>query len=271
MPRPHTTWLLWHGRVISLASTSGRCGRSTPETRVGPRAGARNAHGGRGGGRPRAGARPRPSPEHPGRPDGRPDPRHVADGATGHAVAPIPAAGPERPLGVVPERGRVDPALLSLPRDDPHRSVRHANACPRQRRRPLARRHQHAPRVVAPSRVHDRVGGEVPQLLPMGSRAVRSPRLGSLVREGERERVDVVLRLRRRRRRVRPALRCDLLRVRHRRPRRCRRRVRDAVRRPTVPGSSISRRTPRTRRGSRRTATATHRRAFPHRCRRSPR
>ena len=34
-------------------------------------------------------------------------------------------------------------------------------------------------------------------------------------------------------------------------------------RRPTVPGSSTSRRTRRTRRGSRRTATATHRRAFP--------
>jgi hypothetical protein len=77
----------------------------------------------------------------------------------------ISAPGPERPLGVVPERDRVDPALLSVParRSSPVSSTREPHVRDNAGG-PLARRHQHAPRVAAPSRVHDRVGGEVPQL-----------------------------------------------------------------------------------------------------------
>ena len=134
-------------------------------------------------------------------------------------MAPVAVARSVGALAVVPAGGRLDAAVLSVALDDPHRPVRHPDRRPRQLAGPEPRRHEHAAGVVARRRLHDGARRQVPQLLPLGRRAVRPARLGPLVRQGERGRVHGVLRLRGRGPGDRAPLRRRARGLRHRRAR----------------------------------------------------
>ena len=207
------------GPATSPASTSGRCGRRVVTKAVAV------AAAGIASSRPRARpaaarARAGPPSQHPAGPHRRPDAGHPARRPARHAVAPSRSS--QDPAGHwlwFPRRGRLDAAVLPVALDDPHRPVRHADRRPRQLARPEPRRHEHAAGVVARRRLHDGSRRQVPQLLPLGRRAVRPARLGPLVRQGERGRVHGVLRLRGRGPGDRAPLRRRARGLRHRRAR----------------------------------------------------
>jgi hypothetical protein len=88
-------------------------------------------------------------------------------------------ADPERPLAVVPTRGRLDAAVLSVAFDDPYRPLRHPDRRAHQRRRPEPRRTRNTlPVWLHDAGSHHRPGREVPELLPVGTRPVHARRGG---------------------------------------------------------------------------------------------
>ena len=155
-----------------------------------------------------------PAPQHPAGAHRRPDPGHAAGRPAGDAVAPVADPGPRRDTGCGsptpwhPRRcaARRASTILTGP-------LRHAHAGARQHPGAEPRRHEHAAGVVARRRLPHRARRQVPQRLPVGAGAVHPAGVGSLVREAEPERVDVLLRLRRGRSRGLAPLRRDAART----------------------------------------------------------
>ena len=113
----------------------------------------------RSAGKPARAPRPDPRPNVAGRPHRRPVAGHVRrTRPAGDAVAPIAVAGPDGHWLWFPQRVRLDAALLSVARDDPHRPVRHADRASATTTRPERSTTRNTlAGVVARRRLHDRV------------------------------------------------------------------------------------------------------------------